>query len=219
MKRILAAALAILAFALTAALAAPAPKAADEAGGCEVLHEKDFSVVLPRDWRKMDLAGTHYRVYLNGDGMLTPIADATGQPIQVGLTIEPYPNQKGNVLDGARRNVAAIDRNPDLKRVGEPVYKEFKLSDGTPAVLVAVEFIKEKTRRSSYQKVFVVDKDSTGWVLSAWIVAGKDSDFAAKNPAITNILQAHVCSFCLDKDKLDVEPVKKAYKDAERHAK
>lgn len=174
-----------------------------------VYRDKEFTLIVPSGWRDQKMPGIV--LYLQGDGIGVPLVDETGDPIQIGLTIERYVNQKGTALEGARQNAAAAKRNPRLEPVKDPSVEEIKLSDGTPAAYLSVEFIKEGSRRSLQQKVFAKDANSTGWVAIGWIVCGKDSELLEKVPQLPRLLRAHIESLCFDPQKVSEDAVRKAY--------
>lgn len=166
-----------------------------------------LAMFIPSGWRNLDeLPGP---LYLNGDGLLTPPADKDG-PIQVGIAIERYPNQRGAAIEGARQNLAAGKNNPRLRTLGEGMVEQIKLTDGTDAAYLSIEFIKDGSRRSLQQKVFAKDGNSTGYVILGWIVTAKDSRFLDDHPQAAALLRAYLQSLVFDESKLSDVAVRAA---------
>lgn len=178
----------------------------------QIIRDKEFTLGVPRGWRKIDMVLSRvHRLYMNGDGIGAPLMDETRAPIQIGMAVERYANQKVTAVEGAKQNLKVLQLNRRLKPVAPGTVKEFRLADGTDAAYLSVELIKGSSRRSFYQKVFAVDKNSTGWVVLGWIVCGKESEFLKKNPQLIAMLEAHLKSLSFAKDKFSEENLKQVY--------
>jgi len=149
-------------------------------------------------------------LYLNADGIGAPAADQEG-PIQVGFTVERYGTTREAAAAGAKRNQESATRNPRLKVIKAGKVEELKLSDGTEGAFTRTLLLKEGSRLSLQMKLFAKDKDSRGWVVSAWIVTGKDSKFIENNPGLEQVLKAHMASLCFRPEKLSTDGVAKAH--------
>ena len=216
---------AILAIALLGSLAgkekAPSSRPATQTAPCdtqpawELVKGKGFTIAIPKGWRKLPMTIGHHVLYVNGDGLGAAMMDETGAPIQTGLTVERYSKTAESVLSVSKRSMANLKRNPRLKVVSQDKVKALKLSDGAEAALIRVILLKDRTRRSLQLKLFAKDKDSRGWVVSAWIVTGKDSEFIAKNESLEKWLRAHVTSLCFEREKFDAAALQAAYSPAE----
>lgn len=177
----------------------------------EVVKGKGFTIAIPRGWRKLPMPIGHHVLYINGDGIGVPAIDETGSPIQMGFTVERYSKLKASPMGGAKKNLAGLKWNRRLKVISQSEIKSITLSDGAEAALIRVLLLKDRTRRSLQLKMFAKDKDSRGWVVSAWIVTGKDSAFIAKNKSLERWLLAHVTSLCFDRKKFDTAAIRAAY--------
>ena len=134
--------------------------------------------------------------------MHIPLVDETHAPIQMGMNVERFPRPTGTPEQGARRN---------LKAIGKGTVVAVTLSDGAKAALQTSRFYKDGSRKSFYQKLFAADAKGVGWVVSAWVVTGKDSQFVDSHPEVGAWLKAHVLSFCFDARKFDEAAVRAAY--------
>jgi hypothetical protein len=194
----------------------PSTKPAAENLPWQRVEGKGYAIYAPKGWRKMGFDMPNIPLYMNGDGIGAPAVDETGQPIQIGLDVERFRHQKGAAMDAAKRNLKNVDRNRRLQRIGKGSVTPLRLSDGTDAALLTVEFYKDRTRRSCVQKVFALDRKSTGWVVTAWIVCGRDSRFVKACPWAATRLRAHITSLCFDARKLTDERLRAAYSLAEK---
>ncbi|MDK1031744.1 MAG: hypothetical protein QGD94_07040 [Planctomycetia bacterium] len=163
----------------------------------------EFALVIPRGWRNMkDLAFRNIVLYLNGDGIGAAALDETRSPLQIGMTVEKFPNTTDSLDEGIARLIVGAKRAPRVELIGDAHVESYILSDGTEARLLVTEFIKERYRRSLQMKLIAKDRDSNGWVASAWIVGSKDSGVPSKGSTLAAKMRAHVVSFCFDKTKL-----------------
>ena len=63
-----------------------------------------------------------------------------------------------------------------------------KLSDGTEAMLLKVEFIKDGNRRSLQMKLVAKDTDSNAWIVSGHLVGGKESKWPTADSSLAKWL-------------------------------
>lgn len=188
------------------------PEQPAEQSPWEVEHSEEFSVAVPRGWRRFPLPAASRPLHLIGDGIGLPALDDTEQPLQAGFMVERFAATEEPAATGAKENLNGLKTSPLFEILGEPTVQEVKLSDGTPAALLTVEFLrKDKNRKSHFMKLFAKDQNSVGWVVTAFLVAGKDSQFATKHPEIPRRLKAQVLSFCFDKAKFSDAGVKAAH--------
>ena len=163
----------------------------------------EFAMIVPRGWRSLDmLISAKNRLYLNGDGIGAPAIDETGSPVQIGMMVERYPNTTDTVRRGAERLLANAKRNPRLKLIGKARIESLRLSDGTEAALLTTEFIKSGSRRSLQMKLLAKDAASNGWVVSGFLVAGKNSNIPKPDSPQAQTLRAHLRTFCFKAAKL-----------------
>jgi len=189
--------------------------AAKEKQAWEVVKGEGFGIVAPAGWRNFE-AGGRYVLFRQGDGIGVPMVDENGAPVQVGLTVEKYSGQRGTVEEGIKSLAANARRNPRLVVVGEDVVEKVKLDDGTDAMLLITRFVKDGTRGSLQMKMLAKDQAGNGWVVSAFVVAGKESKLPVAESGVGQWLRAHVASFCLDAAKVDAGKLKGAYEKRER---
>jgi hypothetical protein len=177
----------------------------------EVVRAGKAGLAVPKGWRAITAPSPRMVLYRKGDGLGVPAVDETGSPLQIGLSVEKYPGTKDSLAEGIKALLAAAKRNPRLELVGKESVEGLKLADGAEAKLLITEFIKEKSQRSLQVKMLVKDADSNGWVISGFIVGGKDSRIPTPNSDIAKWLRAHLTSFCLDAGKVDEAKVKAAH--------
>ena len=157
-------------------------------------------------------------LFRQGDGIGVPPVDETGSPLQIGLTVERFPNTKQSPKEGAEALLKNAKRSGRLELVSNAM-EDITLADGTTAVLLTTEFIKEKHRRSLQMKLVTKDKDGNGWVTSAFLVGGKDSQWPTKDSAPATWLKAHVISFVLEPDAMDEAKLTAAYEERDKAEK
>jgi hypothetical protein len=174
-----------------------------------------YAIAVPAGWRTFDMGGP-MMLFRQGDGIGVPVVDETGAPIQIGLTVEKFVRTTDTLEEGAKKMARNAKNNPRLKLVGEEKTEPLKLADGTDAMLVTTRFIKEQTRGSLQMKMVVKDQASNGWVVSGFLVSGKDSKVPVEGSPLAMWLRAHVVSFCFDGAKVDEGAMKRAYE--ERHS-
>ena len=162
-----------------------------------------FALVIPPGWRNItELASGNRKLYLNGDGIGVPAMDETGAPLQVGMMVEMWANTKDSLEKGVESLISNARRNRRLEFVNEAKVDSYRLNDGTSAALLTMEFIKEGSRRSLQMKLLAKDSNSSGWIVSAFVVGGKDSTIPTADSTVVKLLRAHVTSFCFDPAKL-----------------
>jgi len=177
----------------------------------EVVGTKEFTIAVPKGWRKLPELVLNNVVYLNGDGIGAPVVDETGNPIQIGMAVERYGKVKDSAVEGAKRNLGTLEYDPRLKVLSKNPPQPLKLSDGTDAAFNRVLLIEDRSRKSLQMKLFAADSNSRGWVVSAWIVTGRDSQFIENNAPLENRLRAHVTSLCFDQSKFNTSALAAAY--------
>ncbi len=181
------------------------PKKPDQIAVGELYVTDEFALLIPAGWRNMkSLTSGNLKLYLNGDGIGVPAVDETRAPLQIGMTVEKYRNTTDSLAKGIKRLIANAKRSRRLKLVGEAKTESCRLKDGTEAALLTMEFIKEGYRRSLQIKLLAKDSASNGWVVSAFVVGGKDSTIPTADSTVAKLLRAHVTSFCFDSDKVEV---------------
>jgi hypothetical protein len=165
-------------------------------------------IAVPKGWRDGGPATARMLLFRQGDGIGVPVLDETGAPLQVGMTVEKFPQTKGSLKEGIEGLLKRAKNDQRLELVGKEVVETLKLSDGTEAMLLTAEFIKDKDRKSLQMKMLVKDGESNGWVISAYLVGDKDSKLPVASSYLGQWLRVHVTSFCFDKTKLDESKLK-----------
>ena len=170
----------------------------------------EFAMSIPKGWRNVPSPSPGPRkLLLNGDGIGARPVDETGHPLRVGLMVEKYPGTTDTLAEGADGLVAEAKADPKLETIGEATTESLQLPDGTDAILLTTEFIKEKSRRSLQMKLLAKDKASNGWVVSGYVVGGKDSTLPRADSWLANKLRGYLESFRFDGAK-PVEPGSRA---------
>ncbi|OAI47669.1 hypothetical protein AYO44_09225 [Planctomycetaceae bacterium SCGC AG-212-F19] len=172
-------------------------------------------VALPKNWPDMKkIGGPRMLLYRQGsDTPGVPPLDDTGAPLQMGMSVEKFPKEKQSLREVMDALVKGAKSAPQLEMVGQETVEALKLADGTEALLLTVEFIKEKRRRSLQMKLVVKGADNDTWVVSGFLVGGKDSKTPTPGSNRAKWLRAHLTSFTFDKAKLDEGKLPDAYRD------
>jgi hypothetical protein len=177
----------------------------------EAAKGEGFALIVPRGWRSFDRPPGRMKLHLTGDGIGVPMVDETGAPLQIGMTVECFPNTKDAPADGAAALVKNAKRNPRMELVGKETTEKVTLADKSEGLLLVMEFIKDGSRRSLQMKMLVKDSKDNGWVVSGFLVGGKESKWPTHNGVLIAWLKSHMTSFVLDADKLDEAGVREAH--------
>jgi hypothetical protein len=178
----------------------------------EVVQLGGASIAIPREWRDVPVKENRTLLYRQGDGIGVPAMDETQAPLQIGMTVEKFARTKESLKEGIDGLVRAAKKNRHLKQVGKESIDSLKLSDDSDAMLLVMEFIKDQDRRSLQMKMVVKDNDANVWVVSGFVVGGKDSKIPNSESDIAKWLRGHVTSFCLNGKKLDEKKLTEANK-------
>ncbi len=174
-------------------------------------------IAVPKGWRNLDkIGGQRSVLFRSGDGKGVPIFDETGAPLQTGMSIDKLPESKQSLKELLDALVKEAKNAPRLELVGKESVETIKLSDGTEAMFLTVEFIKEKHRRSLYMKLVVNDAQSNSWVITGHLVGGKESKVPTADSKLAKWLRAHLTSFTFDQTKFDEKKVQEAYRDRDK---
>ncbi len=155
-------------------------------------------------------------LYRGGDGIGVPALDETKAPLQIGLTVERFPSAKEPIQDIMDSLIQQAKKAPRLELVGTESAEAINLSDGTEALFLTAEFIKEGRRRSLHMKMVVKDADSTAWIVSGHLVGGKESKWPTPESDLAKWLRAHLTSLSWEEKKFDEAKLRAAYKDRDR---
>ena len=157
--------------------------------------ERTFTIDVPKDWSRFKPAETGTRsIYLIGDGHGVSPLDETGRPLQVGLSVERFPNDQ-SVQARVDLLKAETLQAPGRKLIGEVVIEAAKLKDGQDGTLMYSRFDKAPNRKSLYEKFIVADPKAGTWVVTGWIVTGPDSTLPLRDSALEKRINSYVKSF------------------------
>lgn len=173
-------------------------------------------IAVPKGWRSFDNIQPRMVLYRGGDGIGVPALDETKAPLQIGLTVEKFPGAKESIKDIMDSLAQQAKKAPRLELVGTESVEAIKLSDGTEALLLTAEFIKEGGRRSLQMKMVVKDADSTAWIVSGHLVGGKASKWPTPEGSLAKWLRAHLTSLSWEAKKFDDAKLRAAYNDRDR---
>jgi hypothetical protein len=170
-------------------------------------------MAVPKGWRNLDNIKPGMILYRQGDGKGVPLLDETKSPLQIGLVVEKSSDALKSVKNIMNGLVEEAQKAPQLELVGQPAVETIKLADGTEAMFLTAEFIKEGRRRSLQMKLVAKDPDGKTWIASAHLVGGKESMWPTANSNLAKWLRAHLTSLSWDESKIDIGALKAAYTD------
>jgi hypothetical protein len=169
------------------------------------------SLAVPKGWRSFDGIRPTMVIYRQGDGIGVPMADETGGPLQIGITAERFPASEEPLDAIAAETAKGAENDPRLKRAKKDLSETVTLSDQTSAIFTAGEFIKSSTRRSLQMKLFTKAPDGSVWVVSGYIVGGKDSTWPTHDSPLATWLRAHLVSLTLTGKEIDARALESTY--------
>lgn len=199
----------VIGVAVLAPRARPADK--DEASW-EAVSLGAAKLAIPKGWRSLDKIKPNMPLFRQGDGLGVPALDETKSPLQIALIVEKSPGSKASVKEVMDGLVEAAKKAPRLELVGGETVEAVKLTDGTEALLLKAEFIKEGARRSFQMKLVAKDADANVWTVTGYVVGGKESKWPTADSDLSRWLAAHVTSLALDEKKFDADRITAAYK-------
>jgi hypothetical protein len=206
-------------FALLVALADPlgtggaAPlKTTPTSAPWEVAAVGPASLAVPRGWRKLDGLRPNTLLFRQGDGIGLPAQDDTGQPLQAGLVLEQLTDAKGSLKEVGAGIIAGAKKDARLKPTEESIVEPVKLSDSTDAIFVTSVFLKEGHRRSLQLKLIARGPDARTWMVSGFLVGGKDSRWCTPGSEMARWLRVHLMSLRLTPGNVDEKPLRAAYR-------
>jgi hypothetical protein len=170
------------------------------------------SLAVPTGWRKLDGLRPNTLLFRQGDGIGIPAQDDTGEPLQAGLVLEQLADAKGSLRDVAAAVIAGAKKDARLKLTVDSTIEPVKLSDSTDAVVVTSVFLKEGHRRSLQLKVIARGSDSRVWMVSGFLVGGKDSRWCGPGSELAKWLRVHLMSLRLSPGNVDERPLREAYR-------
>jgi hypothetical protein len=179
----------------------------------EVVAVGPGKLAVPKGWRSLDKNKPNMPLYRQGDGIGVPALDDTQAPLQIGLTVEKLPGSKESVKEIMSSLAEGARKAPRLELIGKVSVESIELSDGTEAMLLKATFIREGSRRSFQMKLVAKDADSNAWIVSGYLVGGKESKWPTAESSLAKWLEAHLTSLSLNERKFNAEKIKAAYRD------
>lgn len=189
----------------------PAVSAPSQNTAWDIVTTGSVRLAIPKGWRNFDGMQPAMVIFRQGDGIGVPSFDETGSPLQIGITVERFPPSERSLDVIAAETAAGAERDPRLKRIKKDYMESLALSDRTAAVFTSSEFTKSSMRRSLQMKLFTKVSDGTIWVVSGYIVGGKDSTLPARESAFALWLRAHMVSVTLTGKEIDARAIDTAY--------
>ncbi len=186
-----------------------APRSSDP---WQVVRVGPGSIAVPRDWRILDGLRPRTLVFRQGDGIGIPLLDDTGQPLQAGLVVEQHFSAHDDLREIAEESLAGAQGDSRLQPLADPRVEAVKLSDSTDAVFMTSVFLKEGQRRSLQLKLIARSPDSRVWMVSAFLVGGKDSRWCTVDSDLGRWLGAHVLSLTFTPKTLNAGRLRDAYR-------
>lgn len=178
----------------------------------EIVTAGTLALAVPKGWRSFDGIQPAIVIYRQGDGIGVPLFDETEAPVQIGLTVERFPVSQKSLEVIAAETAKGAERDPRLKRVKKDQSESITLTDQTIGVFTTSEFIKSSVRRSLQMKLFMKTADGSVWVVSGYIVGGKDSSWPAPGSSLGVWLRAHMVSVTLTGKEIDGPALESAYR-------
>ena len=182
----------------------------------DVAASGSVSVAIPRGWRNFDGMAPRMVIYRQGDGVGVPFADETGSPLQIGLTVEKFATSDDTTELIAKKTAEGAKRDPRLESIGDGTFVPVTLSDRTEGTFFTKEFIKSGHRRSLQMKLVVKDAETRVWVVSGYIVGGKDSRLPTPSSSLALWLKAHMLSLTVGGQAIDPKPLETAYNEGQQ---
>jgi hypothetical protein len=181
----------------------------------EVASSGKVSVAVPKDWRSFDGIQPAMVIYRQGDGIGVPMVDETGAPLQIGITVEKFPPSEDSIEVIAKKTSEGALRDPRMQIAADDIVEPLTLSDQTKAVYLTKQLIKSVHRRSLQMKLFTKDPEGNVWVVSGYIVGGKDSRTPTPKSPLALWLRAHLASATVTGKPIDSKPLQSAYRKPE----
>ncbi|MGH7176761.1 MAG: hypothetical protein ACREJC_05215, partial [Tepidisphaeraceae bacterium] len=125
-------------------------------------------------------------------------------PIQIILGIESFPQVRQTPEEGAASLSRAARSNVRAEFIGTDRSEAVKLSDGSSAQLLTIEFI-ERHRRTIQMKLFARGADGGGWVVTAFVVGHETNPLMTKDSMIVAWVANCMQSLCFNRARFDGE--------------
>jgi hypothetical protein len=161
----------------------------------------------PQGWR--DLSRLQQGLFFRqGDGIVVPAFDETGAPLQVGLIVLKVRPELS--LDQAAQDVERGEAAGNTP-AGETRRERIQLDDGTQAILITRQLIKDGERRKLQLHLLARAPDQDIVVVSAYAVASINSDWPVPGSFIADWLGAHLLTLRFDARPANAHRLQAAY--------
>jgi hypothetical protein len=169
-----------------------------------LLRTEQFAIGIPQKWSNLP-PRPNMVLFIAKQG----IKDETRQPLDVGLSIERLSKPADSLDEEAKKLIQRYSEEKSVQLDGKPTAEHLKLSDGSDSVLVSLS-IHANGRRTYMQKLLVSGKEHR-WVISGYITAGEKSILPKSDSDMARKIRAHLQTFTLDPNKIDQNPLNRAY--------
>jgi len=209
----LAFALALFLIGLTATAQESKPPAVDPDAPFEIASVEGAAIAVPRGWENLDKFTPSVLIFRKNKSNEAAAQTPSEPQIQIILEkirIHPPIEQAMGVV--AQRILA----EPATDMVSRPAGENIKLADGTPAMIMTIEVIREGKKRQLILKVLAKSDDKNGFIVTGTVSAPKESKIPTADSAETKWLRELVKSLVLNPEKLDTQKVKDAFTDRDK---
>jgi hypothetical protein len=217
MKRLIPIPLILFASSLVLADDAPASKPASQPATQTSLHAtiepglywnllrtEQFGMAIPQNWSNLP-PRANMVMFIAKQG----IKDETRQPLEVGMSIERLTKATDTIDQEAKKLIERYSAEKAMTIEGKPTTEHVKLADGQDAVIVSLTIL--MNNRQTYMQKLLAASPAYRWVISAYVTAGDKSIMTRPDSDMARKLRAHLLTFTLDPNKLDQEPLTRAY--------
>jgi len=169
-----------------------------------VVRTEQFGIAVPQKWANLP-PRTNMVLFIAKQG----IKDETRQPLDVGLSVERLTKATDSLEDEANRLIDRYKKEKSVTIEGKPKTEHLKLADGHDSLLLSLSLV-GNNRRTYMQKLLVSGPDHR-WAVSAYVSAGDQSILPKPDSDMSKKLRAHLESFTLDANKLNLDGLLRAY--------
>lgn len=178
------------------------------------VHEGDgWVIAAPGNWSTFRPIRPPTMLYLIGDGREgIPLLDGTLSPLKAGLLVEVFPKGALTLKEHVAKDLKELNESGAFKPLQDPLQSDVKLSDGTQAILLDVEFVRVQNGRVSFQsRLYCADAKGRHILASSFVTCSRPGRQSVKAIALPDFLRSHVMSLALDPKKMDAAALRPAY--------
>jgi len=169
-----------------------------------LLRTEQFGMGIPQKWNTLP-PRANMVLFIAKQGIM----DETRKPLDVGLSIERLTKPANSLDEEAKKLIQRYTQEKSVQVEGQPASEHIKLSDGTDSVLVSLSILANE-RRTFMQKL-LVNGPQNRWVVSGYIIGGEKSILPKSDSDMARKIRAHLQTFTLDPNKIDQDPLNRAY--------